>query len=113
MWGGGVRVVVVVVVGKERCVCWGGKGGAVAVSTPLNQSGGCLPDRDLQLRADRHIPGGSVAYTPHGAYRLIPRLKFTFAPSRLNSHFSSSHNTPLSRDTGMMGFLLAAHAKYV
>lgn len=77
----------------------------VAVSTPLNQSAGCLPDRDLQLQADRH--------TPHGAYRLIPRLKFTFAPSRLNSHFSSSHNTPLSRDTGMMSFLLTAHAKCV
>lgn len=56
---------------------------------------------------------GSVLYTPHRAHRLIPRLKFTFAPSRLNSHFSSSHNTPLSRDTEMMGFLLSPHAKYV
>lgn len=55
----------------------------------------------------------SAACTPHRAHRLIPRLKFTFAPSRLNSHFSSSHNTPLSRDTEMMGPLLAPHAKYV
>lgn len=54
---------------------------------------------------------GTVAYTPHGAHRLIPRLKFTFAPSRLNSHFSSSHNTPLSRDTEMMGSSRALHAK--
>lgn len=61
---------------------------------------------------DTSLSGG-MAYTPHRAHRLIPRLKFTFAPSRLNSHFSSSHNTPLSRDTEMMGFLLAPHAKYV
>lgn len=54
---------------------------------------------------------GSVACTPHRAHRLIPRLKFTFAPSRLNSHFSSSHNTPVSRDTEMMGSWRALHAK--
>lgn len=101
--------------GKERgvCVCVGG-GGGVAVSTPPHHRAaavcqteicGCGPT-DTSL-------SGSVAYTPHRAHRLIPRLKFTFAPSRLNSHFSSSHNTPLSRDTEMMGFLLAPHAKYV
>lgn len=54
---------------------------------------------------------GSMAYTPHGAHRLIPRLKFTFAPSRLNSHFSSSHNSPLSRHTEIMGSSCALHAK--
>lgn len=46
-----------------------------------------------------HPLASGAAYTLSGARRLIPRLKFTFAPSRLNSHFSSSHNTSLSRDT--------------
>lgn len=47
--------------------------------------------------ADTSLSGGGGVSTPRGAHRLIERLKFTFAPSRLNSHFSSSHNTPLSR----------------
>lgn len=60
-----------------------------------------------------HPLASGAAYTLSGAHRLIPRLKFTFTPSRLNSHFSSSHNTSLSRDMEDDGLLRAPHAKYV
>lgn len=77
----------------ERCVC--------VLYQLLRISEPRLFARQRSAAAGRqtHPLASGAAYTLSGAHRLIPRLKFTLAPSRLNSHFSSSHNTSLSRDT--------------
>lgn len=97
---------------------WGrekGKWRWVSVSTPPHHKAWAVCQTEIYScgfgPTDTSL-SGSVLCTHHRAHRLIPRLKFTFAPSRLNSHFTSSHNTPLSRDMEMMGFLFSLHAKY-
>lgn len=87
----------------EPC-CWVEGAGSIRTFTSEICSCGFGPT-DTSYR-------GVSPYTPHGAHRLMPRLEFTFAPSRLNSHLSSSHNTSLPRDMKIMGFLLPPHAKY-
>lgn len=92
------------------CLGWGGQRECVSTPPHHRAAAGCQTEICGCGLTGTSL-SGSVACTPHGAHRLIPRLKFTFAPSRLNSHFSSSHNTPLSRDTEKMGSSRALHAK--
>lgn len=93
----------------ERCVCVCVLYQLLRISEPR------LHARQRSAAAGRqtHPLASGAAYTLSGAHQLIPRLKFTFAPSRLNSHFSSSHNTSLSRDTENDGLPTRPACKYV
>lgn len=98
----------------STCVMGGGGAwGEGGLSAELQGGGGGVVSQIWAAVLGRQTHPLAACRPRLRAHRLIPRLKFTFAPSRLNSHFSSSHNTSLSRDTEMMGCSLAPHAKYV